>query len=128
MNKYTELPNGNVIVRVDVQFRYVKQHRVLVIPENEEQVISQTPLLLNIARGFVWQRMLDARQYSSIDELAKALGKERALVSHALQLTILSPEIIHLAIKGKLPSSINLKSLRVTIPADWQKQKELFGI
>jgi len=104
-------------------------HRqVIVAPESEEAVIEKSPVLIAIANGFLWQKMLDERKVESIDELAKNVGKERAVVSHTLQLTLLSPEIIHMALTGTLPSSVNVKSLKAALPADWETQKVFFGI
>jgi len=65
---------------------------------------------------------------ASIDELAKRVGKERAVVSHTLQLTLLSPEIIHMALTGTLPPSVDMKSLKAALPPDWENQKEFLGI
>ena len=61
-------------------------------------------------------------------KLAKHLGKERAVVSHTLQLAQLSPEIIHLALIGALPEYITLKSLKTSIPADREEQKKFLRI
>ena len=45
-----------------------------------------------------------------------------------LQLALLSPEIIHLAIIGALPEHVSLATLRVGLPADWEEQKKSMGI
>ena len=88
----------------------------------------QTPLLQSIAYGILWQQWLDEGRYNGVGELAKAVGKERAVVSHTLQLAQLSPEIIHLAVIGALPEHIILKSLKTGLPAYWEEQKKFLRI
>ena len=50
----------------------------------------QTPLLQSIAYGILWQQWLDEGRYNGVGELAKAVGKDRSIVSHMLQLALLS--------------------------------------
>ena len=122
MNISEVLPNGNVRVVVPIKFRCVKQTKVIVFPENEIGIQMQTPLLT------AWQQMLDEGVIPSVDALAKHVGKERAIVSHTLQLALLSPEIIHMAIIGTLPKEITLKTFRNGLPPDWEEQKKMLGI
>ena len=123
MNISEVLPNGNVRVVVPIKFRCVKQTKVIVFPENEIGIQMQTPLLTAIANALAWQQMLE-----SVDALAKHVGKQRAIVSHTLQLALLSPEIIHMAIIGTLPKEITLKTFRNGLPPDWEEQKKMLGI
>ena len=50
-----------------------------------QSVQNQIPLLKAIAKGIQWQQYLDGGRFKSVQELAKHLGKERAVVSHTLQ-------------------------------------------
>ena len=68
--------------------------RVIVRRDNTHTVQSQIPLLKAIANGIQWQQYLDEGRFKSVQELAKHLGKERAVVSHTLRLAQLSPKII----------------------------------
>ena len=81
-------------------------------------------MLIAIANGILWQQWLDDGLFKNLAELAKHLGKDRSAVSHMLQLARLSPEIIHLAIIGALPSHITLNFLKSGLPADWEEQKK----
>ena len=116
MNISEVLPNGNVRVVVPIKFRCVKQTKVIVFPENEIGIQMQTPLLTAIANALAWQQMLDEGVIPSVDALAKHVGKERAIVSHTLQLALLSPEIIHMAIIGTLPKKITINAFRNGLP------------
>ena len=121
-------PNSNVCVIVPISLRKTVQGRVITVAENVRTVQNQTPLLAAIGCGILWQQWLDEGLFANVSELAKHLGKDRSFVSHMLQLALLSPEIIHLAIIGALPDHISLATLRVGLPADWEEQKKVFGI
>ena len=128
MNISEVMPNGNVRVIIPIQLRKTGRGRVIVRRENVQTVQNQIPLLKAIANGIQWQQYLDDGLFKSVQELAKHLGKERAVVSHTLQLAQLSPEIIHLALIGALPEHITLKSLKTGLPADWEEQKKFLRI
>jgi ParB-like chromosome segregation protein Spo0J len=89
--------NGKKLV-IPIQLRKTSRGRVIVRRENTQAVQNQIPLLKAIANGIQWQQYLDDGLFKSVQEFAKHLGKERAVVSHTLQLAQLSPEIIHLAL------------------------------
>ena len=128
MNISEVMPNGNVRVTIPILLRKTVQGRVITVADNLKSVQSQTPLLAAIGCGLLWQQWLDEGLFDGVSELAKHLGKERAVVSHTLQLALLSPEIIHLAIIGALPDHITLKSLKTGLPADWEAQKKFLQI
>ena len=75
-----------------------------------------------------WQQWIDDGLFKNVTELAAHLGRDRARVSHTLQLALLSPEIIHLVIIGALPNHITLRIVNRSFPADWEEQKKFFGI
>ena len=58
--------------------------------------------------------------------VAKHRGKEREVVSHTLQLVLLSPEIIHLSIIGALPDHVTLKSLKAGLPGRLGSSEKVF--
>ena len=128
MNISEVLPNGNVRVVVPITIRTVRQGKRIVVADNEKSIQMQTPLLQSIANGIMWQRWLDEGRYRNITELAEAVGRDRAIVSHTLQLAMLSPEIVHMAIAGTLPPHISFKNFKAGLPADWTEQKRFLGL
>ena len=128
MNISEVMPNGNVRVIVPIRLRRTVQGRVITVAENIRTVQGESPLLAAIGCGLLWQQWLDEGLFRNVSELAKHLGKERSFVSHVLQLALLSPEIIHLAIIGALPEHISLATLKVGLPADWEEQKKVLRI
>ena len=128
MNISEVMPNGNVRVIVPIRLRRTVQGRVITVAENVRTVQGESPLLAAIGCGLLWQQWLDEGLFRNVSELAKHLGKERSFVSHVLQLALLSPEIIHLAIIGAQPEHISLATLKVGLPADWEEQKKVLQI
>ena len=128
MNISEVMPNGNVRVIVPIRLRRTGQGRVRTVAENVRTVQGESPLLAAIGCGLLWQQWLDEGLFRNVSELAKHLGKERSFVSHMLQLALLCPEIIHLAIIGALPEHISLATLKVGLPADWEEQKKFLRI
>lgn len=128
MNISEVMPNGNVRVVVPISLRKTVRGRVIAVAENVKAVQSQTPLLMAIGCGILWQQWLDEGLFSGVSDLAQRLGKERAVVSHTLQLALLSPEIVHLAIIGALPDHVTLKMFKAGLPANWEEQKKFLRI
>jgi hypothetical protein len=128
MNISEVLPNGNVRVVVPITIRTVRQGKRIVVADNKKSIQMQTPLLQSIANGIMWQRWLDEGRYRNINELAEAVGRDRAIVSHTLQLAMLSPEIVHMAIAGTLTPHISFKNFKAGLPADWTEQKRFLGL
>ena len=128
MNISEVMPNGNVRVIVPISLRKTVHGRVITVAENIRTVQGQSPLLAAIGSGILWQQWLDEGLFANVSELAKHLGKDRSFVSHMLQLALLSPEIIHLAIIGALPDHISLAALKVGLPTDWEEQKKFLRI
>lgn len=128
MNISEVMPNGNVRVVVPISLRKTVRGRVIAVAENVKTVQSQTPLLMAIGYGILWQQWLDEGLFGDVSDLAQHLGKERAVVSHTLQLALLSPEIVHLAIIGALPDHVTLKTFKAGLPANWEEQKKFLRI
>jgi len=88
----------------------------------------QEPLLVNLARAFRWQSMIDEGHFSNVNELANAVGKDRAYVARVLRLTLLAPEIVHAVLTGDLPDGFSVDKLKQALPALWSEQKKVLGI
>jgi hypothetical protein len=83
-----------------------------------------SPLLHALVRAFHWQSLLDDGRYASVNELAKANGKNASYVAAILRLTLLAPDIVEDVIDGRQPPTIQLQPLmRDGIPALWEEQR-----
>lgn len=128
MNVSEVMPNGNVRIIVPINFKKTRTGSVITKAESMKALQNQIPLIAAIADGIQWQQWIDDGLFKNVTELAAHLGRDRARVSHTLQLALLSPEIIHLIIIGALPNHITLRIVNRSFPADWEEQKKFFGI
>ena len=97
----------------------------MIFQENDTPEID--PLVMNLARAFRWQALIDSGTYRNTGDLAEAIGKDPAFVARMIRLTLLAPEIVHASIAGTLKNSIPMDKLSKTMPKHWADQKKLFS-
>ena len=120
------LANGNVLVSIPITLRE-SAGRKQIITDQKKFKAENDPIVLNIARGFYWQEMIDSGKITNIRELAKIMNVNESYVGRTIRLTMLSPEIIHRAIRGTLPEDISLAKL-YKLPDRWNEQLMQLGI
>ena len=120
------LANGNVLVSIPITLRE-SAGRKQIITDQKKFKAENDPIVLNIARGFYWQEMIDSGKITNIRELAKIMNVNESYVGRTIRLTMLSPEIIHRAIRGTLPPDISLAKL-YKLPDRWDEQLKQVGI
>jgi len=90
---------------------------------------TNSPLLHAFVRAFHWQSLLDDGHYASVNELAKAHGKNASYVAAILRLTLLAPDIVEAVLDGRQPVSLQLQPLmRNEIEVSWEKQRDTFDV
>ena len=112
------LPNGNIRISIPVTIKTQGGRKRIVAKEVSRLTGCESPLVLNLARGFHWQELIDEGAYPNIKELAKAIGIDSGVVAKAW----LSPKIIHKLIIGE--ADISMQTLRKSFPIVWRKQEE----
>ncbi|MBN9023309.1 MAG: hypothetical protein J0H08_14700 [Rhizobiales bacterium] len=81
-------------------------------------------MLHAVVRAFHWQSLLDDGHYASVNELAKAQGKNASYVAAVLRLNLLAPDIVDAVLDGRQPSTLQLQPLiRNGIPVEWEEQR-----
>ena len=120
------LGNGNVKVTIPMSFRNCAGRKRIITPDSEQNFTD--PLIMNLARAFRWQALIDEGRFSNVHELARGVGKDQAYVARVLRLTLLAPEIVHAALTGTLPEGIGVEHLRQSQPVLWSEQKKLIGM
>ena len=123
MSEVKVLDNGNVLVTVPISLRFRSGRKRVIFSENDSVV---DPLVMNLARAFRWQELIDSGVYRNAVELAKAIGKDHAFVARTTRLTLLAPEIIHAILSGSLKRNIPIENFRKEMPIRWEDQKKLF--
>ena len=126
MPDITVLENGNVLVSIPITLRE-SAGRKQIITDQKKFKAENDPIVLNIARGFYWQEMIDSGKITNIRELAKIMNVNESYVARIIRLSMLSPEIIHRAIRGTLPSDISLAKL-YKLSSRWDEQLQQLGI
>ena len=126
MNEVKVLDNGNVLVSIPISLRLRSGRRRVLFHGNSAQELD--PLVINLARAFRWQALIDSGVYENMIDLAKAIGKDHAFVARTIRMTLLAPEIVHAILTGTLKCHIPLDRMRKEMPLLWEDQKKLFGI
>ena len=126
MPDITVLENGNVLVSIPITLRE-SAGRKQIITDQKKFKAENDSIVLNIARGFYWQEMIDNGKITNIRELEKIMNVNESYVGRTIRLTMLSPEIIHRAIRGTLPEDISLAKL-YKLPDRWEEQLQQLGI
>jgi hypothetical protein len=125
MNKIEMLENGNVKLTIKMSLRNCAGRKRVIASDDS---IAEDLVVVNIARAFRWQAMIDEGKFANVNELARALGRDKSHVSRTIRLTLLSPEVIHAAITGKLKKEFGLERFKQAFPVDWDEQRKFFGI
>jgi hypothetical protein len=76
-----------------------------------------------LARAFRWRKMLDAGEYTTLDDLAQARGVAPSDLSRVLRLTLLAPEIVEEILDGRQPAEPQLDDLLERFPLEWEGQR-----
>ena len=115
------LRNGNIRISIPVTFKTQGGRKRIAAKETTDLLGCDSPLLLNLARGFHWQALIDDGTYANIKALAEAIGIDSGVVAKATRLTLLSPKIVHKLILGE--ADLSMQTLRHSFPMVWEKQE-----
>ena len=118
MSEVKVLDNGNVLVTVPISLRFRSGRKRVIFSENDSVAVD--PLVMNLARAFRWQELIDSGVYRNAGELAKAIGKDHAFVARTTRLTLLAPEIVHAILAGTLKRNIPIENFRKEMPIRWE--------
>ena len=110
MREVTVLANGNVLVSIPIILRESSGKKRIITDEKKYNA-ADDPIVVNIARGFYWQEMIDSGKVANVRELARIMNVNESYVGRTVRLTMLAPEIIHNAIRGTLPLEVTLAKL-----------------
>ena len=80
-----------------------------------------------LARAFRWKRMLEAGEFTTLNELAEHEKIAPSYMSRVLRLTLLAPDIIEAILDGRQGPEVTLKKLLDPFPMDWEAQAEHFS-
>jgi hypothetical protein len=123
-------PDGQTMtIRVPLTLRRIGGRKRVVSPPGATAWIPprpeiNSPLLHALVRAFHWQSLLDGGHYGSVNELAKAYGKNASYVAAILRLTLLAPDIVERILDGRQPATLQLQPvMRNGVPLAWEEQR-----
>jgi hypothetical protein len=123
-----ERDGSAVVVRIPMRIKRVAGRMEVIVPEGLEdsqplKAAPQEPLVTALARAFHWQQLIDDGKYTSITELAAALGVDRCYVRRILTLTTLAPDLVQAIVEGRESSGLSLERLVKGFPFAWDAQR-----
>lgn len=90
---------------------------------------TQDPHILRaIGRAWAWRRRMEAGEFTTVHDLAKAVGLAERHVSRQLRLAYLSPAVLKRLTCGRESPAVSLMSLVDIAGQPWAEQPEMvFG-
>ena len=128
-DKITVERDGNTVrIHIPMKFKRRGGRKEIIVPESlpavpPNRTAYQKPLVVALARAYLWKRLLEEGRTPSISTLANRLRVDRAYVSRLLHLTLLAPDIVEALLDGKEPSGLSLARLNKAFPLEWEKQR-----
>ncbi|GAA4647900.1 hypothetical protein GCM10023116_01620 [Kistimonas scapharcae] len=83
-----------------------------------------TALIKALAQAHTWKGKIEAGHYKDILDLARKLGISDTYVARIMRLTMLSPEIQEIILKGKYIGGRTLADFMGGVPILWKEQEE----
>ncbi|SNS05905.1 hypothetical protein [Antarctobacter heliothermus] len=84
---------------------------------------AQDPHILRaIGRAWGWRRRMDAGEFSTIQELAEAVGLAERHVSRQLRLAYLAPEVLKRLACGREASAVTVMHMTECAALSWHQQ------
>jgi len=118
------LENGNLLITIPISLRSQRGRKRIISPDTSPDHTNES-ILLALARGRRWQKLIDDNQFTNIKELADTIGKDPSQIARAIRLTRLSPAIIQRIIANDAPDGLSLAKLRTNLPEKWQEQETM---
>jgi hypothetical protein len=97
-----------------------------VVPASPPPPRTKDALLKALAKAFRWRTQIEAGEYASITELARAQGVNDSYACRLLRLTLLSPEIVTTILDERQHPDLTLKQLARPMPNRWDQQRLQF--
>ena len=123
--RYEMAPDGNLIVRVPVQW---KKSSGRTIAEDPIEPASGTPLVKAIARGLAWREEFERGDFPTVKAMAEAHGLDPSNVRHTFNLAFLSPRILEAIAAGRdVPPDLSVARLLRVQSLVWDEQVRELG-
>ena len=120
------LENGNIRVTIPIVFKQTANGRRIEAVDEPQENDNRQAMLMAIARGRRWQKLIDDGEVDSVTELARIIGRNESYVAGVIRLACLAPDIVHSIIEGNYPLQLSLCAMRGCFPIVWEEQRKRF--
>lgn len=123
----------NIIsIKVPIRMRRRGGRKLIMLPPNAQDGLMprhkpDETLVKALARGWLWQKMLDEGKAQSIDHLAARHNITPSYISRLVRTNLLAPDIKQAILDGTQPRSMSLEDMRKPFPDLWEEQRKFFG-
>ena len=127
-------PDGDILLTIPITIKHKNGRKLIIAPQALDGEIPDAespvkePIARALARAHTWHKLFESGEVNSVVQLAEKLNLHRSYVGRILRMVNLAPDIQEAIFNGDEPQSITLEALKYTIPADWEEQRQIFGI
>jgi hypothetical protein len=119
---------NHLVVRIPLTFKRRGGRKEIVTTgcqtsEPPQSRRTNNPLVVAIARAHRWKELVESGRYTSVAEMAAAMGMDASYVARILRLSLLAPDIVESILRGDEPSGLSLARL-LDIPPYWTEQRK----
>jgi len=122
------------ILTLGIMIKRERSLRLMLAPDGTDLTLPMQPkvdptILTALGCAFGWRQMLDNDKNLSLKKLARQCGINDRFLAKRLSLNVLAPDIVHQALSGTLPASVNLTRLyEVAENLSWPHQRQMLGL
>ena len=80
-----------------------------------------------LRKALAWNQELVSGEMESMSLLAEKEGVTQRYIAHIIKLAWLSPDIIQSILRGQIPATLSLDTLKKGFPLDWHEQWQTLG-
>ena len=118
------LENGNIRVVIPIVVRQTAAGKRIDAADEPQELSNRQALLLALARGRRWQRLIDDNEVGSAKDIAERIGRDVSYVARIIRMADLAPSIVHSIIAGDCPDRLSLSFLCDMTATDWSEQEK----
>lgn len=121
MTRATPVPET---LNIHVPYRLVKRggRKEMQLPPGAPSPETNSTLVKALGRAFRWKRMLEAGEFSTINDLALHESIAPSYLTRVLRLTLLAPDMIEAILDGTQGAEVTLAALMEPFPEIWWMQ------
>ena len=131
VNRRFDETDQMLVVNIPMQLKKRGGRRRIIVPEQIQPTGARRDysesLALAVTRAHRWKELVDSGRFSSISELAHAIGLDPSYAARLFRLTFLAPDIIEAILDGNEPDGLSMRVLAQPIPLDWNEQRRTLG-